>query len=54
MSHDLTFKNLVFAYIFCVFSLILKTNIHYFPQNIIVLVFVMEIVFVSWQVGPQL
>jgi len=33
MPHDLTFKNFVFACIFCVFSLIPKANIHCFPKN---------------------
>jgi hypothetical protein len=50
MSRDLTFKNLVFDNLFFVFSLILKTNIHYFLKNINVLGFVMEILFVLWRV----
>jgi len=33
MPRDLKFKNLVFACIFCVFSLILKGNIHYIPKK---------------------
>jgi len=50
MPQDLTFKNFVFACIFCVFIIILKANIHFSPKHIDVLGFVMEILVVSWQV----
>jgi hypothetical protein len=50
MPPDLTFKNFVFACIFCVFIIILKANIHIFLKNIDMLCFVMEILVVLWQI----